>query len=223
MFVKSILPAILLSAAAAAGAQPAPAPSLEQQVLAEINEARADPPAYAAKLKRYREYFEDNIVTLPGSDVGLRTREGVVAVDDAIKFLGRQKPMPPFHPSPPLTEAARQHADDQAQTGATGHTGSDGSDSQARMKKRDAYGFMAETLTYGSSDAVDVVRKLIIDDGDPARSQRKIIFDKKYFRAGVACGPHLRARSVCVINLSTTIGKPAPREARPLPPQVEIR
>src|SRR5829696_3782171 len=108
VMLRPILIAALSMLAAAAGAQPTPpapavAPSsLEAQVLAALNEARTDPSGYAGKLRQYRTYFEDNVVHLPGSDVGLRTREGVVAVDQAIAFLARQKPVAALVAAPDL-------------------------------------------------------------------------------------------------------------------------
>lgn len=210
----------------AAEAQPAPAaPSaLEAEVLAAINEVRADPAAYAAKLRQYRGYFEGNVVTLPGSDVGLRTREGVAAVDEAIAFLGRQSPLPPLQAIPNLAESARELASHQALSGSMGHAAADGSDAKVRIKKHKGSGLMAEALAYGARDADSVVRQMIVDDGIPSRPNRRILFESKYRKAGVACGPHLAARSVCVIDLATFWNlTPKTREVRVQPPQVEIR
>lgn len=222
--IRPILIAALSMLAPAAHAQPPAEPSFEQQVLAGINEARTNPAAYAAKLREYRGYFEENVVLLPGSDVGLRTREGVAAVDQAIAFLARQGPLPPLRPAPELAEAARELAAAQALSGTMGHAGADGSDAKARIKKHKGSGFMAEALSYGAKDPAGVVRQLIVDDGAPSRPNRKLIFDKRYLRAGVACGGHLAARSMCVIDLSTFVGlAPAPKEVRPMPPEVDIR
>lgn len=219
----SLLASAAVAQPAAEPAQPAAAPSLEEQVLAGINEARTDPAGYAAKLRQYRSYFEDMVVLLPGSDVGLRTREGVAAVDEAIAFLGRQAPLPPLVPMPQLVEAARELAADQAGNGAMGHIHSNGTDAKARIKKATGTGFMAEALAYGARDSAAVVRQLIVDDGEPSRPNRKILFDKRYRKAGVACGSHLQARSVCVIDLATFIGMDAkPKEVRTLPPEIDI-
>src|SRR5688572_24983782 len=119
MMIRVMLAALSMLAVTAQAqppaAEPAPAPStLEEQVLAAINEVRADPPAYAAKLRQYRGYFEENVVLLPGSDVGLRTREGVAAVDEAIAALLRLKPLPPLQAVPDLAESARKLAAHQA-------------------------------------------------------------------------------------------------------------
>ena len=233
MILRPILIAALPLLAQAAVAQPAaqpaqPAPpralsSLEEQVLAGLNEARTDPAAYAAKLRQYRGYFEDMVVLLPGSDVGLRTREGVAAVDEAIAFLGRQAPLPPLQHLPQLDSAALELATDQAGNGAMGHIHSNGTDAKARIKKATGSGFMAEALSYGARDAEGVVRQLVVDDGVPSRPNRKILFDKKYRKVGIACGSHLQARSVCVIDLSTFVGMDVPaKEVRTPPPEIDI-
>jgi len=227
--IRPILVAALSALAVAAQAQPAadaqpPAPlSLEQQVLAGINEARTNPTAYAEKLRRYRSHFDGNVVHLPGSDVGLRTREGVAAVDQAIAFLARQAPVPPLRSAPELEASARLLAAHQGLVGGMGHAAADGSDAKARIKKHKGSGLTAEVLSYGTSDPEAVVRQLIVDDGVPSRPNRKILFEGKYRRAGVACGSHPVNRSVCVVDLATFVGlNPNPKQVRNPPPTVDI-
>ena len=224
MIIRPILIAALAMLSLAADAQPPAAASLEEEVIAEINEARTNPAAYAGKLRQYRSHFQENVVHLPGSDVGLRTREGVAAVDQAIAFLTRQAPVTPLQYSPDLAEAARALAAHQALVGGTGHTDAEGLDGRARIKSHKGSGLMAEATAYGASDAAAVVRQLVVDDGVPSRPHRKILFEDKYRRAGVACGSHPIARSVCVIDLSTFVGlAPIPKQGPNPPPVVEIR
>jgi uncharacterized protein YkwD len=224
VILRSILIAAASMLALAADAQPpAEGPGLEEQVLAAINEVRADPSAYAAKLRQYRGYFEENVVLLPGSDVGLRTREGVAAVDEAIAALGRLKPLPPLQAVPQLAESARELAVHQALVGGTGHAAADGSDAKIRIKKHKGSGLMAEALSYGARDAEGVVRQMIVDDGIASRPNRKILLESKYRKAGVACGPHPVNRSVCVIDLATFWNlAPRPQQVRNPPPELDI-
>ena len=223
MILRPILIAALSMLAVAADAQPPAEAPLEEQVLAEINALRADPPAYAAKLRQYRGYFEGNVVMLPGSDVGLRTREGVAAVDQAIAALAALKPLPQLLAVPDLAESARQLASHQALSGGMDHVAADGSDAKKRIKKHKGSGLMAEALAYGARDAAAVVRQMIVDDGIPSRPNRRILLESKYRKAGVACGPHVVARSVCVIDLATFWNlTPKPKELRALPPEIDI-
>lgn len=214
----------LVVAASSATAQSTPTPSLEEQVLAGINAARTDPAAYLASLQRYRGYFENDIVHLPGRDVGLRTREGVAAVDEAIAFLARQKPLAPLEARPELADAARELVEAQAVVGGSGHAGSGGADPRARIKKRGGGGVMAEVLSYGTSEAEAVVRQLIVDDGVPTRPNRALLFEDKYRTAGVACGPHPVNRSVCAVDMAAFVGSdPRPKKApAKAPMQIEV-
>lgn len=223
MFFRPILIAAFSLMAPAAAPAAEPVPTVEEQVLAGINAVRTNPAAYAAKLREYRTYFAGNLVTLPGSDVSLRTKEGVAAVDQAIAFLSKMTPQRALVQSPPLAKAAEAHAQDQSGTGTMGHVGSDGSDPRARIKKQTGSGYMAEALSYGARDAEAIVRQLIVDDGSPTRPNRKILLDKRYFRAGVACAVHPAARMVCVIDLSTFVGAVPQKQQRNLPPQVDFQ
>ena len=223
MIVRPLLAAALSMLALAADAQPPAESALEAEVVALINEARTNPAAYAAKLREYRGYFEGNVVTLPGSDVGLRTREGVAAVDEAIAFLARQKPVTPLRTAAELGLSARELASHQALAGGTGHAAADGSEAKARITRNKGSGLTAEVLSYAAKDAEGVVRQLIVDDGVPSRPNRKILFEDRYRRVGVACGPHLAARSVCVVDLATFVGlNPNPKQVRTPPPEVDI-
>jgi uncharacterized protein YkwD len=220
----TMIAALSVLAAAADAQPPAQQASLEEQVLAAINEVRADPPAYAAKLRQYRRYFDENVVLLPGSDVGLRTREGVVAVDEAIAALSRQAPLPPLQAVPDLAESARELVAQQALAGGTGHAAADGSDAKARIKRHKGSGLTAEALSYGARDAAGFVRQMIVDDGIASRPNRKILVEAKYRKAGVACGAHPVNRSVCVIDLATFYNlAPRPQQVRNPPPEVDIQ
>lgn len=223
MVIRPILIAALSMFALAADAQPPATPSLEAEVLAALNEARTDPAGYAARLREYRNHFEDKVVHLPGRDVGLRTREGVVAVDQAIAFLARQKPVTPLVGAPELAASAKELVDAQVLAGGTGHAATDGSDAKVRIKKHKGSGLTAEVLSYGTNDAASVVRQLIVDDGVPSRPNRKILFEDKYRKVGVACGSHPVNRSVCVIDLATFVNlAPRPKQVRTPPPEIDI-
>jgi len=224
MVIRPILIAALAMLPLAADAQPPAEPGLAEQVIALINQARTNPTAYAARLREYRGYFEGNIVTLPGSDVGLRTREGIAAVDEAIAFLARQKPVTALVAVPELKESAKELVDAQVLVGGHGHAAADGSDAKVRIKKHKGSGLTAEVLSYGTDDSARIVLQLIVDDGVPSRPNRKILFEDKYRKAGVACGSHPSYRSICVVDLATFVGlAPRPKQVRAPPPQIDIQ
>ncbi len=205
MRVIHLAAALVALAQPGAGAGQTLPPWSEPRILAEINRARANPAAYAGELRLYRSWFEDMVVRIPGSPALLRTREGVAAVDDAIRFLEAQPPLPPLTDSPRLTLAAADHVADQGPRGLASHDGSNGSTSATRIRRRGGArsATVAEALTYGSANPAGVVRQLIVDDGVAQRGHRTLLFSPTYRSAGAACGLHARHASMCVIDLSS--------------------
>lgn len=202
----AVLAAMLFSSAAA----PAPALSpqqqraLEQAILTELNVARADPRRYAERLRSYRKYFCGKIVYYPGNPDGLITAEGTAAVDEAIRVLGRQQPAPPLAPAPLLARAAADHVAEQGPRGATGHESANGNRAAQRVVGRGGGSYVAENITYGPPSAVEVVPQLIVDDDVPGRGHRRIVYAAELRHAGIACGPHRRYRTMCVMVLGRT-------------------
>ena len=179
-------------------------PSLEEEVLAEINYVRGHPREYAEQLREYRTYFDGQLLFLPGDSNGVVTREGTNAVDEAIDFLERQAPLPPLAPGSLLALAARDHAVEQGEMGATGHVSADGASPGERVQRRGGGRFVGETISYGFGDGNSVVRGFVIDDGVPGRGHRALIFSQGFRYAGVGCGEHARYRVICVVDYAGT-------------------
>lgn len=192
-------PLLWLSAATVLHAQ-----TLEESVLASINAARANPRAYAEKLREYRSYFDGEIVYMPGDYNGVLTKEGTAAVDETIAFLERQQPLPPLTPAETLALAAVDFSREQGALGARGHKGADGSDPGVRVKRHGGDIYVGEAIAYGFDDAEQVVRQMIVDDGVPDRGHRKLLFDARLKFAGIGCGPHSRMDHICVVDVSAT-------------------
>ena len=55
----------------------------------------------------------------------------------------------------------------------------------------------------GMAGIKGIIAALIIDDGRPARTHRKNIFDPSFNYAGAAYGPHVLHGSVCTIDFAT--------------------
>ncbi len=176
---------------------------LAREVLAEVNLARTAPQAYAGYLRTFRRQFSGNSFRIPGSRTMVRTNEGVAAVDEAIRFLSRQRPLPPLSWSVGLAAAAADLVAEEGRSGAVGHTGGRSGSPRERIERHGAWrGQIGECIFYGPGSARFVVMQLIIDDGVRGRGHRKSIFNRPFRLAGVTCGPHSRFGDMCVIDFA---------------------
>jgi len=177
--------------------------NLARQVLAEINLARTAPRTYGGYLREFRGRFRGKSYLLPGSTSRVRTVEGRAAVDEAIKYLSRQKPLPPLTWSDGLAAAAAELAGEQGRSGAVGHVGRQSRGMKERIERHGSWeGTIGENIGYGPKDARNMVMQLIIDDGVKGRGHRRNTFAREFTTAGVACGSHPRFGSICVIDFA---------------------
>ena len=184
--------------AIAAGAIPAGA--IEDAIVEEHNRAREEPGAYAAQLRALKAQFDGNYIRFPG-EPSVITREGVSAVEEAIRYLENATPLPALTAAEGLSRAAADHVRDQGPKGTTGHDGSDGSKPRDRVGRHGRWDVVVgENLSYGPDQARRVVMGLIIDDGVPDRGHRHNIFNDEYRFIGVACGPHKTFRTMCAVD-----------------------
>ena len=175
---------------------------LENSVVHEINMARTAPKNYASLLKQYRKYYDKKILRRP-EKTPILTKEGMRAVDEAIRFLRSLQPLPSLIPSKGMSSGARDHVKDQGSSGSGQHKGSDGSQPLDRVNRYGTWGkSIGENISYGSDQDRDIVMGLIMDDGVPSRGHRKIIFHSDFRVIGVACGPHPDYRTVCVMTFA---------------------
>jgi len=195
----SLIPLIAMISALAAAPGPAQAGGFEAEVLAELNQIRAHPQAYARELRhaqvaqaRYGDAYEG------------MAQEDPDAVEEAIGFLMRQRPLPPLADDRRLAAAARDHVRTQGPRGDVGH-GARGSLGRRLQSEGLWAGLAAETISYGQRTPADVIRQLVVDSGVPGRGHRKDLFGGAFQAAGVACGRHAEWGSMCVIDLAGAI------------------
>ncbi len=186
---------------AGARAQTAPSP-LEQEILHELNLARIAPPRYAAFLQEWRRHYNGKRIERAGKPTIL-TEEGTAAVDEAIADLRGLGPRPALAFSPGMSRGARDHVEELGPAGALGHKGLRGSWPTERINRYGAWkGAMGEAISYGPATAPEVVMSLLIDDGIPSRAHRRSLLDPAFRVAGVACGPHVRYGTMCVLTFA---------------------
>ncbi|OYY69976.1 CAP domain-containing protein [Sphingomonas sp. 28-63-12] len=210
MLVQTMI-AMMLALGLAPAPSPAVAPGdsrsdprLNEDVLAELNRARADPQGYADELRAYRDDFDGPVAYSREAPDGVMTHEGPAAVDDAIAFLNRQPGLDPLNGSAMLALGAGALVIDQAAGTRIGHVTLAGLDPSARMRQHGGNIYVGEVIAYGQADPRSVVRQLIVDDGVARRGHRALVFSTLYRFAGVECGPHGRYGAMCVIDLSAT-------------------
>lgn len=210
MIISTRIAAIgaLLSAAASAQAPAvsfrADPATLEQDVIKALNEVRADPARYAETLRSYRAGFRGKIFSAADNPIDVETVEGVVPVDDAIAALGRQKPLGTIAAGTTLRAAARDHAQEQSQSGRTGHFSPRGWGPAERNSTHGGGRNVSEVIAYGATDAAEVIRELIVDDGVSDRGHRAILLTGHLKYAGVSCASHPSFGTMCVIDLADT-------------------
>lgn len=180
-------------------ATPVRAAGYEDAVLAEINQVRAHPQAYARALER--QQMRDARYGDDGYGVG---QDDPDAVDEAIDFLLRQPPLPPLARDPRLAAAARALVSRQGPRGDTGHGGPGALGRRLQAQGMWA-GLSAEGISYGQRSPQDVVRQLVVDSGVPGRGHRRDLFGHAYQAAGVACGSHAQWGAMCAIDYAGAI------------------
>lgn len=181
---------------------------LAREVLAEINFARTHPDRYADYLEGNRSHYRGDTLALPG-ETPIRTREGVRALDEAVRVLRRTRPLPPLDLSVGLGRAAADLAHEQSQTGALGHRSGNGASPFSRMSRHGQWQVHAgEAIQYGAATARRIVYHLIVDDGVRDRGHRLNLLSPDFRVAGVAQASHPRYRHVCVIDFAATFTGP---------------
>ncbi|MGB3769046.1 MAG: CAP domain-containing protein [Phormidesmis sp.] len=177
---------------------------LSEELVAETNKMRANPAAYARRLEAIRDYYEGNLVKVPGRPA-VKVVEGVSALDEAIAVLRGSQPLGALAFSPGMSFGASDHADDLGSKGITGHYGSDGSDPFARISRYGEWrNGSSENISYGQATIAEWhLINLLVDDNVPSRGHRQALLEPTYSAMGAACQEHPGFRIVCVMNYAS--------------------
>lgn len=176
---------------------------LEQEIVDLLNKVRKDPQSILPKLKAMLPCFKDNYYKIPGTNMNIITNEGPAAVEDAIDFLAKQKPVNQFEESVGLHLAAKDHVLDIGKNGLVSHEGTDKTRMTHRIERYGEWSIsIAENIGFDDADAEDIVFGMIIDDGNKSRGHRRNIFNNEFRNIGVACGPHKYYKHCTVLNFA---------------------
>lgn len=174
----------------------------EQDLLNEINSARANPTAYIRYLEEYRNYYQGTSVKFPDGS-SLTTNEGVAALNEAIAFLRTLKPLPSLVIKKGLVSASKLHLDDMLKTQKSGHTGSNGSKPEDRMNRFGTWQTsVGENIVYQArTPRIDVIG-MIIDDGVATRGHRRNLFKSELKVIGISYGGPFEQHTIGVITFA---------------------
>lgn len=175
--------------------------NLEQEILAQINQARTDPIAYSQWLESTKKYFEGSQFKLPGEKQVI-TNKGLENLNEAIVFLKNLQPLEAVNRTEELSQMARDRIAEAA--------------NQANNVKINP---LDDNLSYGKQTAQGIVMQLIVDDGVRDRRHRHNIFNPNARATGVACGENSTYKNMCLITFSdqnTATTKLTSNPTRPL-------
>lgn len=177
----------------------------EKDIVLEINKVRTNPKLYAEQyLEPLRDYYKGTLFTYPGTDMVLKTEEGIRALNECIQELKAEKPVGLMHPSPGLSLAANNLAKEQSRNGRLGHEGRRGSTPFSRMDRHGKWlGSAAENIDYGNRTARWVLISLLVDDGVKGRGHRKNIMHEDFKKVGVAFESHPVYGHMCVMDFAS--------------------
>lgn len=196
---------------------PAPGPAsicgpFELEVLAQLNEVRANPAAYANYLKTLESNYDGNVFSVPGSRYVRQTKEGVSALHSAVAFLSAQQPVPELHLSELLSRVSKDLVEEEGK-------GVQQTSQNAAYERFSRYGRwegeMAEMISYGGISAKEVVLQWLVDDGDRERRDQRSIVQPHFRIVGLSSGHHPEYGRICVATLTHEYNdlKDPPKEA----------
>ena len=172
------------------------------QIIDEINRIRLNPKNYARKLLNYTQYIQDNILRLPQYKNGIVTNEGAVAFQEAATYLNTVPKLTSLIFDDTLSAAAETLADE-----ITYHKDLVSIDKINRKQIIAEYGKFegdyGQSIDFGSQTPELVVMNLIVDDGDPQRRNRLMLFNDKFTKIGCASCRHPSFRTCTVLLFAT--------------------
>jgi uncharacterized protein YkwD len=180
--------------------------NLSKNIVHEHNVIRSNPSIYIPILESYLKLFKGYTLHRPNGQQ-IVTNEGPKVYEEAIHYLMGLSPLNPLQRDERLDKACLDHVLDIGKNGISGHEGSDGKYFVDRIEKYAEWdGVIAENIDFMSSNAVDVMIGLIVDDGVPLRGHRKTIFSPDINFIGCGSGEHSVFGVVSVINYTGEIG-----------------
>ena len=113
------------------------------------------------------------------------------AEEELYKALMEMKPISRLTTSKELYIISLNHAQDLGENKLAGHESSSGLNMEQRLINNGINTkIFAENCIFGYNDPVEIILKLLIDEDNLNRNQRKIILNKDFNKVGISIEPH---------------------------------
>ncbi len=155
-----------------------------ENLIKEINLLRTNPKKYAEILVKYVEYFKEKLFSLPESNIGFQTEEGVDAFKEAVEFLNNQPKLEPLTSSKELCNIAEDYITKYQEKNSTEI--SDNDMEKIINKYGEFCGFFYRAMDIGGETPEIAIIDLLVSDGDPSRKQREVLLSNEIKIIGVA-------------------------------------
>ena len=174
--------------------------SFSFQILNEINFAREHPDEFLEKLKELKETVEDSKDNcLYIDNVPFVYNNLIGSLNDAIKFLEKQRDLPRLKYNKTITQACDYLLDELvAHDGLDDETANNYSLENRLNKFGHPLGESYELIDYGMFDPEFIVINFVLGDGDRNKFERKVIFNPNVKHIGIASGI-LSSEKICTI------------------------
>lgn len=163
----------------------------EEDFIKQLNIFRCNPKFILPHLEKFKKSIKDDNIAYREDDVPLKLEEGVEAVNEAIDFVSKLKPLPQIKVDEGLNRAAQDHALDIGTKGLVSHEGSDLSVISDRIERYCEWeDISCENIDFGTRGAINLLISFLVDDGIPSRGHRKNIVNERIKYFGVSMAPH---------------------------------
>ena len=171
------------------------------KVIEEVNKVRLNPKTYSNKIKGYLPYFKGNILSLP-QQPGVVTNEGPEVYKEAAEYLLSLPKLQPLTIDSNLCSIAQNICDELSKYDEFEQM--DNVDRESIINQYGTYeGNFGESSDFGSLTPELVVLNLLVDDGNPNRNNRKMLFKENFRKIGCGNAPHNKFENVTVIIYTT--------------------
>ena len=171
------------------------------EVVNELNRLRSSPNSFSTDIEKIKSFFKGKVLQIPNSNMGIMTKEGISAYNEASDFLKNQLSVSKLVPNRALNLIAKEYLTEISNQPLENI---DSIDIEAIINKYGKFtGTFSRAIDFGGNEPNLVVINLIVSDGDSSRSQRISLFDNNLKLVGVASGNHKNFKRFTVILTCT--------------------